>query len=235
MGRRVIAAIVAVVALCLAAVVMVIRAQDPAPQAGDEPTPASIAPLPEQHQAPAPYAPTKEEVDRCVTAGQCALVRTEKFSNATVEIYQKYAEQPEIHVVTTAADGEPAVWSLQDEHSASFQSLTCGLANCLMTVIVGPETIATIDMRMVASQLTGMIEGAAVGPSLATTDVDLNEDGVLDLISTEHLVQADGTEALYYRTYVNDDRALVPTGCTVPSPTPAAPTSLQTRVCPAVP
>lgn len=234
MRRRVIAAVVAVVALCLAAVVLILTGQD-SPQPAAEPTPASIGALPERQPMPEPNSVTKDEIDRCVTAGQCALVHTENFSNATVEVYQKYADLPEVHVVTTAADGAPTVWSLRDEHSASFQALTCGLANCLMTVVVGPETLATIDMRMVASQLTGMIEGAAVGPSLATTVIDLDEDGVLDLISTEHLVQADGTETFYSRTYVNDDRTLTATGCTVPSTTPMAPTSLQTRVCPAVP
>ena len=87
-------------------------------------------------------------------------------------------------------------------------------------------------MRMVSDQLSGKIEGAAVGPALQTQAADLNADGVLDLTVTEHLIQGDGTELIYYRTYVNDERDLVATGCTVPNSLAQPPTELQVRTCP---
>ncbi|WP_153505395.1 hypothetical protein [Cumulibacter manganitolerans] len=195
-------------------------------------TPASIAPLPERGAAGQTADADLSALERCIAAGQCQRVHTETFSNATIEIYQQSSELPAVHVVTTYADGQPTVWSLKEEHAASFLGLTCGLANCLLDVVVGPETRASIDMRMVSHALTGRIEGAAVGPALSTQAVDLDADGVLDLVSAKHLVQSDGTELFYYQTYLNDDRQLTTTGCTAPSTDATPPTALQTRTCP---
>lgn len=195
--------------------------------------PASIPQLPEQNVAPPSSGDAEAaELDRCIAVGGCSLVHTRAFSNATVEVYQELSTPPAVHVRTVFADGVPAVWSLQDEHSASFKSMSCGLANCLMEVVVAPELVAIIDMRMVSDRLSGAIEGAAVGPALHTQAADLNQDGVLDLTVTEHLIQGDGTELIYYRTYVNEDRMLVSTGCTTPSVLAQPPTDLQIRTCP---
>ena len=203
----------------------------PQPQRSAQ-TPVSIAPLPEHDVAESTDAASMKAFKRCVAATECQLVHTEMFSNATIEIYQRSGAMPEVHVLTTYADGTPTLWSLQDEHAASFLGLTCGLANCLMSVVVGPETLANLDMRMVSHTLSGKIEGAAVGPALSTSAADLNADGVLDLVTTQHLVSSDGTELIYYQTYVNDDRQLTITGCTAPSIDALAPTAPQTRTCP---
>ena len=232
MGRRMFAAAVAVLAIAGAVIAFVMSDRQP-PSAASASTPASIAPLPEHQGGPPSDPAALPDLHRCIATGECQLMQTERFSSATVEIYQQLTTQPAVHVLTTYADSQPTVWSLKDEHAASYQSMTCGLANCLLNVIVGPEAIATIDMRMVSQSLTGRIEGAAVGPSLATTAVDLDADGVLDLVTTEHLIQSDGTELLFYRTYVNIDRTLTPTGCTTPSVAPTTPTNLETRTCPA--
>lgn len=232
MQRRHLAALTAVVAATVA-LSMLLFGGNSAPKQALAATQASIPQLPEHQATPPAGDAAVKELERCIGSDECALVHTRAFSNATVEVYQQYSTPPAVHVRTVFADAVPSVWSLQDEHSATFKSMSCGLANCLLDVIVGPETLATIDMRMVADQLSGKIEGAAVGPALQTQAADLNKDGVLDLATTEHMVQADGTELIYYRTYVNDERTLVATGCTIPTALAQAPTELQIRTCPA--
>ena len=232
MQRRHLAAITAVVAATVA-LSMLLFGGNSAPKQALAATQASIPQLPEHQATPPAGDAAVKELERCIGSAECALVHTRAFSNATVEVYQQYSTPPAVHVRTVFADAVPSVWSLQDEHSATFKSMSCGLANCLLDVIVGPETLATIDMRMVADQLSGKIEGAAVGPALQTQAADLNKDGVLDLATTEHMVQADGAELIYHRTYVNDERTLVATGCTIPTALAQAPTELQIRTCPA--
>lgn len=46
------------------------------------------------------------------------------------------------------------------------------------------------------------------------------------------MVQSDGTELIYYRTYVNEERTLVATGCTTPAALTQPPAELQVRTCP---
>lgn len=233
MQRRHLAALIAAVATVAVTSVLVFTDGDTTPRQTLAITPASIPQLPEQQADPPANDKAVEALDRCIATEVCTLVHADVFSNAAIEVYQQQSTPPAVHVRTVFADAVPSVWSLQDEHAAVFASMACGLANCLLEVIVGPELLATIDMRMVADQLAGKIEGAAVGPALQTQAADLNQDGVLDLTTTQHLVQADGTELLYYRTYVNEKRSLVPTGCTIPSPVTEPPTELQVRTCPA--
>lgn len=232
MKRRQAATAAASITLALSTALLAGCASDE-PVAAQKPQPtASIPALPEQQPAPSTGDAALAALERCIAGRVCQLMSTQTFSNATIEIYQENADLPAVHVLTSAADGEPTVWSLKDEHAASYQSITCGLANCLLDVMVGPESIATVDLRMVSRSLTGHIEGAAVGGALATSSVDLNADGVLDLVTTQHLVQADGTELFYFRTYLNDDRTLVATGCTLPSADTTPPVTPQTRTCP---
>jgi hypothetical protein len=232
MQRRHLAALVAVVTAVAAVSVLLFTGGQSEPKQALALTPASIPQLPEQDVAPPIDDAAVTALERCISNAGCTLVHTRAFSNATVEVYQENSTPPAVHVQTIFADSVPSVWSLKDEHSATFKSMTCGLANCLLDVVVGPELLATIDMRMVSDQLSGKIEGAAVGPALQTQAADLNADGVLDLTVTEHLIQGDGTELIYYRTYVNDERDLVATGCTVPNSLAQPPTELQVRTCP---
>lgn len=232
MRNRLIAAAAAVITLAGVAAVLLLQRDAPT-KAIPSAAPVSIAPLPEHVQAPPTDPAALTELDRCVAAGQCQLVQTEKFGKATVEVYQQNSALPAVHIRTSFADGAPQVWSLEDEHAATFRAMSCGLANCLLDVVVGPEAVASIDMRLVSNTLVGNIEGAAVGPSLSSTAADLNSDGVLDLVTAEHLIREDGSELFFYRTFVNQDRQLVATGCTVPAADAVAPQTLQVRTCPA--
>lgn len=231
MQRRHLAALIAAVTV-VAAISVLLFGGGGSPKNALAVTPGSIPQLPEQKVAPQVDDAAVKELDRCIDDSSCTLVHTRAFSNATVEVFQQASTPPAIHVRTVFADSVPSVWSLKDEHAATFKSMSCGLANCLLEVVVSPEMFATIDMRMIANQLSGKIEGAAVGPALQTQAADLDSDGVLDLATTEHLVQADGSELIYYRTYVNDQRTFVATGCTLPSDSPKPPTALQVRTCP---
>ena len=233
MQRRHLAALIAAVTAVAALSVFLLTGGDSQPKQALALAPASIPQLPEQDVTPPTDDAAVKELDRCISTSECTLVHTRAFSNATVEVYQQYSTPPAVHVRTVFADSVPSVWSLKEEHSATFKSMSCGLANCLLEVVVGPEIYATIDMRMVSDQLSGKIEGAAVGPALQHQVADLNADGVLDLSTTEHVVQGDGTELTYYRTYVNQERTLVATGCTIPSAVSQPPTELQVRTCPA--
>ncbi|WP_134322724.1 hypothetical protein [Cumulibacter soli] len=227
-----IAALVAAMAGLVMLTVSIVTTGNSEPQRQLATPSGSIPQLPEQRVTPPTDPNAVADLDHCLDAGDCTLVHTRAFSNATIEVFQEESTPPVVHVRTVQSNGDPSVWSLKDEHAATFKAMTCGLANCLLDVTVGSEMVATIDLRMVADTLSGKIEGAAVGGSLHTQAADLNKDGVLDLIATEHLVKSDGTELTYYRTYVNQDRDLVPTGCTLPAELEQAPSSLQSRTCP---
>lgn len=232
MQRRHLAVVIAAVTVVAAISVLLFGGGEASKKHALAVAPGSIPQLPEQNTNPPGGDLALEALDRCIEANSCTLVHTRAFSNATVEVFQEASTPPAIHVRTVYADSVPSVWSLKDEHAATFKSMSCGLANCLLEVVVSPELYATIDMRMVANQLSGKIEGAVVGPALQTQAADLDADGILDLATTEHLVQADGTEMTYYRTYFNDHRMFVATGCTLPSTTPKPPSQLQVRTCP---
>jgi hypothetical protein len=136
-------------------------------------------------------------------------------------------------VLELSQDGRPISWQVTDEQVAG--DLACSprpVPNCV--VVAGAGAHASIAAGYTRAGHKLVKYGEVPSDTPATDPVDLNADGLIDVVTAINTYQPSyATGTVYWQTFQSTGSSFASTGCTAPRHTlPPEPTGPLTGSCP---